>query len=850
MSNVNVIKSENISCPHGFSTRVNGVSEGVFNSLNLGMNRGDDENKVTKNWDLFLEACGIKEKSFVCGAQVHGNRVAIVNENDCRPCYGKYSLEYVDSRKAAGEIFSVDNLLEADGYVTNVPNVPIAIFTADCTPLLMEDPVNKVIAAVHCGWRSTALDIMNNAVTAMVSLGANVKEIRAAIGPAICKDCFEVGEEVVDAMKSLLNISLEEMHLLYQINPNNNEKYLLDLKSVVKTRLIQIGLLESHINDTKECTMCNPSLYWSHRITGFNRGSQANVIMLPPENKTKILLVAINAKFIHSNPAIHMLKNSVKNYSENVEIAEYAINQLASDILSDIYKKKPDVIAFSCYIWNAEILSKILVDIPSVLPNAHIWLGGPEVSYDAPKVIKQYPFITGVMCGEGEEIFSELVTAYCENRENYENHNNFENISGLYINNPNFPEPVFTGVRPLTDIDNIPFIYNDLSMFDNKIIYYESSRGCPFRCSYCLSSIDKSVRLRSLDKVLPELQFFLDNKVPQVKFIDRTFNCNKEHALKIWTYLLEHDNGITNFHFEVAADLISKEELDIIKQMRPGLIQLEIGVQSTNPVTIKEIRRTMNLDKLKAMVDEVHSYNNTHQHLDLIAGLPYEDLTSFIKSFNDVYAMRPDQLQLGFLKVLKGSYMEEMKDEYGIKYQAHPPYEVHSTKWISYDEILLLKGIEEMVELYYNTGQFTNTISFLEKSFDTPFEMYQALSNDYIENGYDIRKPARSYRYEMLYNFVKKHDPNNEEIYKELLTMDIYLRENCKVRPTFAKDLKYYKEEIRNITESSNNCTKDKRNHIEIFSHINSGNMDNPAFYEFDYSNRNPLNNNAKMIKL
>lgn len=564
----------------------------------------------------------------------------------------------------------------------------------------------------------------------------------------------------------------------------------------------------------------------------------------------KILLVAINAKYIHSNPAVHMLKSSITKYAKNVSLVEYAINQLAEDILSDIYRQRPDVIAFSCYIWNADILERVIRDIPSVLPKAHIWLGGPEVSYDSTKVLGKYPFVTGVMCGEGEEIFNELVTAYCEDKIDMdsisvESFNILSNIKGLTLRNPSNGDIVFTGVHPLTDIDSIPFIYDDLSQFENKIIYYESSRGCPFRCSYCLSSIDKTVRLRSLDKVLKELQFFLDNKVPQVKFIDRTFNCNKQHAIAIWSYLLEHDNGITNFHFEVAADLICKEELDIISQMRPGLIQLEIGVQSTNLQTIKEIRRTMDLDKLRDIVSTIHSFGNTHQHLDLIAGLPFEDLNSFKKSFNDVYSMKPDQLQLGFLKVLKGSYMEEMVAEYGLKYQSHPPYEVHSTNWITYDDVLLLKGVEEMVELYYNTGQFSNTIRFLENAFDTPFDMYLALSKDYIANGYDLRKPARSYRYEMLYNFVSKYDKVNLEYYKELLTLDSYLRENCKVRPSFSRDLSGYKDTIREKTT-------DKRNHIEVFMHINPLGTDAsyPIFVQFDYQNRNPLDNNALICRV
>ena len=554
----------------------------------------------------------------------------------------------------------------------------------------------------------------------------------------------------------------------------------------------------------------------------------------------KILLVAVNSKFIHSNPAVHMLKAASGVSSSQVEIAEYAINQRTEDILADIYNRKPDVLCISCYIWNIQMVEEIIQDIESILPDIHIWLGGPEVSFNAAEVIKKYPFIKGVMVGEGEESFRELTSFYINKDIK------LTAIKGLYINEED--DAVFTGERQLTDIDSIPFIYDDMSIFDNKIIYYESSRGCPFRCSYCLSSIDKTVRLRSLDKVFVEIQFFLNHKLPQVKFIDRTFNCNKKHAIAIWKYLLEHDNGITNFHFEIAADLICQEELEIISKMRPGLIQLEIGVQSTNLKTIAEINRRMDLEKLREVVAKIHSFGNTHQHLDLIAGLPYEDIGSFENSFNDVYSMKPDQLQLGFLKVLKGSHMEEMISDYRIKYSANAPYEVLSTKWISYEDIRLLKGIEEMVELYYNTNQFSHTIKYMESRFESPFIMYKKLSEDYIAKGYDIRKPARSYRYEMLYNFVKEYDSKNDEIYRELLTIDSYLRENCKLRPVFARDLSDYKQDIRSKE-------KDKKNHIDVFLYVNplTGELKEntaPLFIQFDYSNRNPLNHNAVMSEL
>lgn len=552
----------------------------------------------------------------------------------------------------------------------------------------------------------------------------------------------------------------------------------------------------------------------------------------------KVLLVAINAKYIHSNPAVYSLKAYARQYKQNVEIAEYTINQHTDTILADIYKKKPNVIAISCYIWNWEIIKELLEEIPKVLPDVPIWLGGPEVSYDAPKVLEKHPTVTGVMVFEGEKTFYELLAHYCDGAMN------LRDIKGICLPGDGMED---IEARPLMNLDEVPFFYDDLNVFENRILYYETSRGCPFRCSYCLSSIDKTVRLRSIDKVKKELQFFLDNNVPQVKFIDRTFNCNHEHAKAIWEYIQEHDNKVTNFHFEIAADIITEDELNILSQMRPGLIQLEIGVQTTNPETIKEIKRTMNLDKVRSVVSRIHDMRNIHQHLDLIVGLPYENYESFIKSFNDVYMMEPDQLQLGFLKVLKGSYMQKKALDYEISYLSKPPYEVLKTKWISYDEVLTLKNVEEMVELYYNSNQFVNTIRFLVKAFESPFHMFYEMSHFFEDNGLFTNVPARSYRYDVLLKFAKTWDMGNEDIYRELLTLDMYLREKCKSRPAFARDLSEYKGEIYKREES-------KKDHVEVFFYpVWQCNVDAsmkqkvPYYVKFDYEDRDPLSNNANI---
>ena len=433
----------------------------------------------------------------------------------------------------------------------------------------------------------------------------------------------------------------------------------------------------------------------------------------------KFLLAAINAKYIHSNPGVYSLRAFARTKipGADIEIGEYTINHQMDLILQDIYRRKPDFIGFSCYIWNISYIMEIVRDVKKVLPEVEIWLGGPEVSYDAKKVLTREPDVCGVMRGEGELTFTELVRAYLKREELCAASLDLDHIPGITYRAES-GEVVERGPQRLLSLDEIPFYYDDMAGFENRIVYYESSRGCPFSCSYCLSSIDKTVRFRSLDLVLPELQFFLDHKVPQVKFVDRTFNCKRDHTLGIWRYLVEHDNGITNFHFEVSADIFDEEELELIGKMRPGLIQLEIGVQSTNPDTIKEIHRHMDLVKLKQAVDRVYDYRNTHQHLDLIAGLPYENYESFMRSFDDVYRMRPDQLQMGFLKVLKGSYMEEQVAAYDLKYRGIPPYEVLSTKWLPYSDVIRLKGVEDMVEVYYNSGQFPATMKLLEKKFD------------------------------------------------------------------------------------------------------------------------------------
>ena len=549
----------------------------------------------------------------------------------------------------------------------------------------------------------------------------------------------------------------------------------------------------------------------------------------------KILLAACNAKYIHSNLAVYNLKSCSGEYSSRVVVKEYTINQIRDDILKDIYLEQPDLVCFSCYIWNISFVRELVPDLKKILPQVEFWAGGPEVSYDAVEFLKKNPAFFGVMVGEGEETFHELAGYYIERKPE-----TLSGIRGVAFRDENKGRDiVHTGWRELMDLSKVPFAYSNLTEFKNRIIYYESSRGCPFSCSYCLSSIDKKLRFRDIELVKKELQFFIDNKVPQVKFVDRTFNCKHDHAMEIWRYITENDNGITNFHFEISADLLRAEELALMKTMRPGLIQLEIGVQSTNPQTIKAIRRTMDFEKLKGIVEQIHSFGNIHQHLDLIAGLPYEGYDSFHKSFCDVYALRPEQFQLGFLKVLKGSHMMEMTGEYQILYKDREPYEVLSTAWLTYGEILRLKMVESMVEVYYNSGQFKNTLVFLEKYFDDPFRMYEALGRFYEKKGYSEISHSRMRRYEILMEFAGEQKEIPSESLSDVMLLDLYLRENLKSRPSFASDQKPYERLIWDYRKAKK---IPKTAHIEVF-------RDGKKLL-FDYTDRDPLTNNAQLTDI
>lgn len=540
----------------------------------------------------------------------------------------------------------------------------------------------------------------------------------------------------------------------------------------------------------------------------------------------KILLAACNAKYIHSNPAVYNLRAYADDCRDSVFIKEFTINQPKDEILKDIYRSGADVVCFSCYIWNISFVKEIIEDLKKLLPDTAFWAGGPEVSFHGEELLRSMPQLTGIMAGEGEETFRELAGYYVKNKGRLEDIRGILFRQGEEIRNNGLREPV--------DLNKIPFVYEHIGEFSNRIIYYESSRGCPFSCSYCLSSIDRRLRFRDLVLVKKELQFFLDHKVPQVKFVDRTFNCRHGHAMEIWKYILEHDNGVTNFHFEVSADLFTEEELKLLGQMRPGLVQLEIGVQSANPQTLKAIRRKTDLRKLENAVARIREKENIHQHLDLIAGLPWEDYESFRRSFDYVYKMRPDQLQLGFLKVLKGSSMEMEAKEYGMVFKTREPYEILSTKWLSYEEILKLKMVESMVEVYYNSGQFQHTLNWIMRFYEDAFSFFESLGKFYEKKGYGEISHSRIRRYEILLEFLREETEISEAEASQKMIYDLYLRENLKKRPCFAPDQKAYEKAVWTYRKEHQ---VSKTAHIEVF-------QDGTAVL-FDYDRRSPLSHNA-----
>lgn len=587
----------------------------------------------------------------------------------------------------------------------------------------------------------------------------------------------------------------------------------------------------------------------------------------------KYLLVGINAKYIHSNLGIHCLRAYAKKYSSvTPEIKEYTINMQHEDILQSIYEETPDFIAFSVYIWNVDIVLRLVRDIKTLLPNTTIYLGGPEVSFESEEVLKNNSDVAGIMLGEGEQTLVELI-GYFENKrlsssqanniktkdkpiesiaENIYN-NSLVDINGLCFRDDITGEIITTPSRMPIDLSLVPFPYSDLTDFQNRIIYYETSRGCPFGCAYCLSSVDKTLRFRSMELVKEELLFFINNNVPQVKFVDRTFNIDHVRSIEMLKFIKENDNGITNFHFEIAGDILTDEEIEIINSLRPGLVQLEIGVQSTNGETLDAINRHTQLEKLRGNVKRLLDGGKVHLHLDLIAGLPYEDLDRFKKSFNDVYSMGSHELQLGFLKVLKGAPINGRIEDQNIKYSSVAPYEVLSTKYLSYENICELKHVEEMLEIYHNSCQFMNSEAYLMHFFDSPYDFYYELFEFYLLKNQPVIQCKRAVRYELILEFANEKIFDLQfdyEMLRYFLTLDYYSREKAKARPTFSPNIDDYKSETRRIMDHLLADDIGGNYHIEPIYKFDSIQKNDGRFIVFDYNKRSSITGNVKTFKI
>lgn len=612
----------------------------------------------------------------------------------------------------------------------------------------------------------------------------------------------------------------------------------------------------------------------------------------------KFLLVAVNAKYIHSNLAVFSLQAYAKQAGYPVEVAEYTINNQRETILKNIYQHKPDIIGVSCYIWNMEMVSALTEDLHKLLPDTPIWLGGPEVSWNPRERLQTMPWITGIMVGEGEETLAELAGWYQSTANNGAGNDYTVNVGagndatvnvgaandnaandgvaddsscelsripGLCIRNQG--EIMLTPPRTLLSMDELPFPYKGLEAYENRIIYYESSRGCPFSCSYCLSSVEKKLRFRSLDLVYEELDYFLKAGVLQVKFVDRTFNCNHEHAYGIWSFITEHDNGITNFHFEISADLLKEEDFALFARMRPGLIQLETGVQTTNPDTIRAIGRRMNLELVAANTKRIRKLGNIHQHLDLIAGLPMEDLQSFGRSFDQVYAMEPDELQLGFLKVLHGTRMEAEAKAHGLVYSSRPVYEVMASKWLSYEDVLRLKSVEDAVEVYYNSNQYANTLAYIMNEFEGPFDFFSRLGAFREQRNAMNVSQSRMDQYQVLRDFMEVFWSSTETPEEKLLLLDACLsydyclRERLKRVPAFVPDQEPYKrlisdfyaQEVASGRYFGKMAMKGEGAYRKLRGRTQAlvlPGKTGKRLVVFDYENRSPLNHNAAVVEI
>lgn len=506
------------------------------------------------------------------------------------------------------------------------------------------------------------------------------------------------------------------------------------------------------------------------------------------KEKEKLLLVALDSKYIHSNLAIRYLKAYMKDVPMEIKIKEYTINDRIENIFPNIMEEKADIIAFSCYIWNIEIVRKLTELIKLVDNKVEIIYGGPEVSYDAKNTLLSSPCDV-VIEGEGEETFKEYMQCRTQGID--------KPICGLYKkNNENI---IYGGKRELMNMENLIFPYEAENLPDNRIIYYEASRGCPFSCKYCLSSTTHGVRFLPIERVKRELKFFVDNNINLVKFVDRTFNCSPKFAEEIWEYIISLDTSCT-FHFEISADILTQKGIEILKKSPKGRIQFEIGVQTTNPKVLKNINRNADYSEIKRFSMELKENTNIKQHLDLIAGLPEEDFLSFKESFNEIYKLSPEEIQLGFLKVLKGSPMEQEAKSHGIVYSPYPPYEVLKTANLSFEELQILKRVEEMVSKYNNSSKYINIMDKLINYFQSPFDIFLKLSKMYKDMQWDLAGTSLFQSYTNLIYFNKSYGFIEDEIFRDLVKFEILNKNKNKILPEELKG-SITKEELKDIKE-------------------------------------------------
>ncbi|MFL0252314.1 B12-binding domain-containing radical SAM protein [Clostridium neuense] len=486
----------------------------------------------------------------------------------------------------------------------------------------------------------------------------------------------------------------------------------------------------------------------------------------------KVLLTAVNSQYIHSNLAVRYLKAYTKDIDFDISIKEFSINDRLERVFASIMDEKPDLVAFSCYIWNIEFVEKLANLIKRVDTNIQILYGGPEVSYDSRNFLLKSAG-DFVIEGEGEETLREFFL--------WKLKNGFKRmdctIKGLYSKNSD-GEILYGGARELMNMNSVVFPYGEDDDLSNKIVYYEFSRGCPFNCKYCLSSTIRGVRFLELERAKKELKFLSDKKVKLVKFVDRTFNANPKLTIELWKYLADLDTD-TLFHFEISADILTDQCLEVLNKAPKGRFQLEVGVQSTNDEVLRNVNRYVEFEDIKKKVLCIQKFNNIKQHLDLIAGLPGEDLVSFIKSFNDVYSVKPEELQLGFLKLLKGSPMRDEAESWGMSYSPYPPYEILRTKDITFDEIMLLKRVEAVVDKYYNSGKFSNILNYMVPKFKTPFYFYHELGEFFYRKGYLNRNVSSSGYYKAFIEFNDEVLEEDNSILKEIIKYD-YLKFNKK----------------------------------------------------------------------